>query len=246
MLDKFPPQIHRFLKFYIYIYIDPRNSEIFYIGKGTGDRAFAHLSEISEKAKVKRIEDIRKDGLEPKIEIVIHGIEDSETAQRIEASIIDCFGKDKLTNLQRGYRSKEFGRMSLEQIIATYQYDSVEVTEKMIAFKLNKTFRYGLSAMELYDFTRHSWKISKRKDKAKYAVAVYQGIIQEVYEIRGWLPQNSTLNSKYLGVKQPASNTVRWEFIGTIADEKIRKKYLYKNISKYFKSNQFPFEYINC
>jgi len=248
MINKFPPDIHQYLKYYIYIYIDPRSNEIFYVGKGKGDRAFAHLSEDSEKEKVKRIKDIFTEGFQPRIEIVIHGIENSKDAQRIEASIIDCFGIDNLTNIQSGYHSKEFGRMSLDQIIATYQSKPVDITDSVVAFKLNQTFRYGLSPIELYDYTRHSWKISIRREKAKFAFAVYQGIIQEVYIIEMWLPQNSTLNTKQLKgeLTETIKNEERWEFVGRLAPSNIRDKYLYKNISNYFKSNQFPFEYINC
>lgn len=247
MKIKFPREIHNDLKYYIYIYIDPRDNEIFYVGKGKNDRAFDHLSEESEKDKVKRIRDIRSEGYEPRIEIVIHGIDNSKDAQRIEASIIDCFGIENLTNLQRGYHSKEFGRMTVEQVIATYQSEPIEVVHDVIAFKINQTFRYGLSPIELYDITRHSWIMSNRKERAKYAFAVYQGVVQEMYQIEAWLPQNSTLNTKHLNSEiNTGRNTKRWEFVGNIAPESIRDVYLYKNVSHYLRSNQRSFEYINC
>ncbi|MDH5533444.1 MAG: hypothetical protein OEX81_03400 [Candidatus Pacebacteria bacterium] len=246
MIKKFPISIHKELKYYVYIYIDPRNDEIFYVGKGKGDRCFSHLFEDSEKEKVRKIKDIRADGLEPKIEIIVHGIEDDSLVKRIEASIIDCFKIDKLTNIQRGYHSKEFGRMSVQQLIATYQAEDVEVEHPVISFKLNSTFRYGLDPIKLYDFTRHSWKLGPRKDSAQYAFAVYQGIVQEVYKIECWLPQNSTLNSKYIEESEDKEvNEERWEFVGNIASKKIRDKYLYKDVSKYIKSNQNPVAYIN-
>lgn len=247
MTNRFPLEIHSKLKYYIYIYIDPRDNQIFYVGKGKCDRVFAHLSEESEKDKVKRIREIQSEGLQPKIEIVIHGIDNGVDAQRIEASIIDCFGIDNLTNIQRGYHSKEFGRMSIEQIIATYQSEPVNVTHDVVAFKINQTFRYGLSPVELYDITRHSWVMSTRREKARYAIAVYQGVVQEVYEIEAWLPQNSTLNTKHLnGEINTGKNTERWEFVGNIASENIRQLYRYKNVSHYLRSSQRPFEYINC
>lgn len=247
MMQKFPPSVHDNLKYYVYIYIDPRKNEIFYVGKGKGDRCFSHLFEESEKEKVKRIRDIRSDGLEPKIEIVVHGIDDDQTVKRIEASIIDCFEIDNLTNIQRGYHSKEFGRMSVEQVIATYQAEPVEVEHPMLAFKLNNTFRYGLDPVKLYDYTRHSWKLGLRREKAKFAVAVYQGVIQEVYTISQWLPQNSTLNTKDPEeISDKTVNTDRWEFVGNIAPKEIREKYLYKSIAHYIKSNQNPATYINC
>lgn len=247
MLQKFPASIHKDLKSYVYIYIDPRTDEIFYVGKGKGDRCFSHLLENSEKEKVQKIREIQSSGFQPKIEIVIHGIEDDETVKRIEASIIDCFNIRNLTNIQRGYHSKEFGRMSIEQIIATYQAEPVTVTHPVIAFKLNATFRYGLDPVNLYDNTRHSWKLSERRIDAKYAFAVYQNIVQEVYRIEQWLPQNSTFNTKpYDEIVDHEINTDRWEFVGNIALQEIRNLYLYKNIGQYIKSNQNPVTYINC
>jgi hypothetical protein len=39
------------LQSYIYLYTDPRDNQVFYIGKGRGSRLFAHLDEPSGGAK---------------------------------------------------------------------------------------------------------------------------------------------------------------------------------------------------
>ncbi len=247
MPNNFPPSIHTHLKYYVYVYIDPRTQQIFYVGKGKGDRCFAHLSEVAEKEKNHKISEIRAKGLEPQIEIVIHGIEDSQTAQRIEASIIDCIGMDTLTNIQHGYHAKQYGRMSIQQILATYQASPAQVKHPVLAFRINATFRYGLPALKLYDYTRHSWVLSERRNKAQYAFAVYRGIVQEVYTIQAWLPQNSTMNSKeYHEIKDHDINTKRWEFVGDIAPQDVREMYLLKDVSSYLTSKQNPCTYINC
>jgi hypothetical protein len=132
MITEFPTNMYEQLLHYVYLYIDPRNNEIFYVGKGNRNRAFAHLKEESEKEKVDRIRDIRRESLEPRIEILVHGIKDDETIRKIEASVIDLIGIDKLTNLQRGYESREYGRMSLEQVIATYSAEKAEISEACI------------------------------------------------------------------------------------------------------------------
>lgn len=36
------------LKYYVYVYIDPRNGEPFYIGRGKGNRMFSHLDDPSD------------------------------------------------------------------------------------------------------------------------------------------------------------------------------------------------------
>ena len=45
-IEFFPPEIARRLKTYVYRLIDPRNGETFYVGKGRGDRVFAHIREV--------------------------------------------------------------------------------------------------------------------------------------------------------------------------------------------------------
>jgi len=51
--------------FYVYVYIDPRNLEEFYFGKGGGSRKDAHLSDTSDTEKTRRIAAIHKAGLKP-------------------------------------------------------------------------------------------------------------------------------------------------------------------------------------
>ena len=41
-IDSFPPGVAEQLKWYVYRLIDPRNGETFYVGKGRGNRIFAH------------------------------------------------------------------------------------------------------------------------------------------------------------------------------------------------------------
>ena len=42
-MQRFTPKVIERLKYYVYVYIDPRNDRPFYIGKGKGNRVFAHL-----------------------------------------------------------------------------------------------------------------------------------------------------------------------------------------------------------
>lgn len=85
---EFPDEVARMLEAYVYLYIDPRNQQIFYIGKGRGNRAFQHLTDTSDKAKVARIREIVSSGRTPTIEVLRYGLTDSQ-AEMIEASAID-------------------------------------------------------------------------------------------------------------------------------------------------------------
>ena len=89
MVDQFPPEVQVKLGFYVYRLIDPRSGQTFYVGKGRGNRIFAHAkgvtSEISdeledaESLKIQTIREIQRSGLEPLHVVHRHGL-DEETA----------------------------------------------------------------------------------------------------------------------------------------------------------------------
>ena len=55
-LHRIPPAVTRHLGFYVYLYVDPADDSIFYVGKGKGGRALAHLSADEEKELGRRIQ----------------------------------------------------------------------------------------------------------------------------------------------------------------------------------------------
>jgi hypothetical protein len=82
--------------FYVYQYIDPRTSKIFYIGKGSGDIKYDHLLETLEttinKRKFYKIKAIRKTGLEPIIE-EIQSFDNENDAYNFEEYLIRLYGR---------------------------------------------------------------------------------------------------------------------------------------------------------
>jgi uncharacterized protein len=92
--------------YYVYVYIDPRNFEEFYYGKGTGSRKTAHLSDDSDTEKTKRIKAIKKEGLEPIIKVIARGLTQTE-AFLVEKTLIWKLGRN-LTNLSSGHFADKF------------------------------------------------------------------------------------------------------------------------------------------
>jgi len=93
-------------KYYVYVYIDPRNLEEFYYGKGTGNRKNSHKSQDNDTEKVKRIKAIEKEGLEPIIKVIAKDLSDSE-ALLVEKTLIWKLGKN-LTNISSGHFADNF------------------------------------------------------------------------------------------------------------------------------------------
>ena len=116
------------------------------------------------------------------------------------------------------------------------------IDEPVVAISINRSYRDGMNQQDLYDRTRGTWKISEtRADKARYAFAVYRGVIQEVYEINAWAPSGSTEYTRQLG---PNRNDSRFEFYGRLAPDNIRDKYRGKRLPDRFYGN--PIRYYNC
>lgn len=84
--------------YYVYLLCDPRhNYQPFYVGKGKGDRAKAHLYETENSTENRRkffkIRKIREAGLTPGIEY--HALDlTEEVAYELEASLIKWFGRE--------------------------------------------------------------------------------------------------------------------------------------------------------
>lgn len=92
--------------YYVYVYIDPRNYEEFYYGKGTGSRKDAHLADTSDSAKAKRIAEIRKEGLTPTIRVIARGLSEPE-ALLVEKTLLWKLGK-WTTNVATGHFADKF------------------------------------------------------------------------------------------------------------------------------------------
>ena len=92
--------------FYVYVYIDPRNFEEFYYGKGKGNRKSAHLKDLSGSSKSDRIQQIKRAGLDPIIRVVAKGLTEKE-ALLVEKTLLWKLGKT-LTNISKGQLKAHF------------------------------------------------------------------------------------------------------------------------------------------
>ena len=234
-----PVEVGDALASYVYVYIDPRSHRPFYVGKGKGNRLFSHLDDQTESEKVRRIAEVRAAGLEPQIDVLRYGLSDTDAAL-VEAAAIDLIGRPPLTNIVAGHHAQSFGRITSQEVIAMLTATPVVVREPAILITINQLYRSGMSPQELYEATRGFWVVGPRRDKAELALAVYQGVVREVYRIREW-HQAATL--EYATRDAEANRgSGRWEFEGEIAME-VRDEYVGRSVGK---GGQNPIRYVNA
>jgi hypothetical protein len=95
--------------YYVYALKDPRTSPAkpFYIGKGTGTRAYDHLIKPNESRKGNRIRDIVEAGHDVLVTQLADGLSELQ-AIKIEAELISAFGTEASGASDYGGGSKDY------------------------------------------------------------------------------------------------------------------------------------------
>lgn len=243
MITSFSNTVAEKIGHYVYCLIDPRNQEVFYIGKGKGDRVFQHLRDALQTPQVTdKLEQLRKikaAGEDPLHYILRHDL-DAKQALEMEAALIDfarlCEGFEfKLKNLVKGHHSFDKGLKTAEDIVHYYDAPVVNIEEPSLIIIVNRLYRYYMTPDQLYNITHEKWRLNKHRiNKVKYAFAAYNGIVREVYQVNEWYETFDERTQK-----------IRYGFHGEIAPQEIREKYLHGSLENY-KSNGSPTLYINC
>jgi len=232
--NRISPEVEMKLATYVYRLIDPRNGETFYVGKGKGNRVFAHAraensldgDEIDNK--LKRIREIRNSGFEVAHVIHRHGM-DEETAFEVEAALIDAY--PGLTNTIGGSRGAEFGVMHADEIIRRYSAEPAVFVHKAILISVNRTaFDHSL-----YDATRFAWKIDPhRARKGEVVLATQQGLIIGAFLPSHWLPATP---ENFPGLGPPGGAPGRIGFVGEEAPEDMKRLYVGKRVPEEYRKH---------
>ena len=112
-----------------------------------------------------------------------------------------------------------------------------DIIDDIIIITLNKSYRSGMSFEELYDITRGCWKRRiESVERADFALAVYKGEVMEVYRISAWYSALEEIRDTV--PFDPEVERGRIIFKGEVAEEKVREKYIGKNVSKFFKRGE--------
>jgi hypothetical protein len=245
---KIPFDTREALGFYVYALRDPRNGEVFYIGKGKGERILQHIAEAnkdakSEKAKLNRIKDIEAKGFEVEHLFLRTGMESSDEALAIEQAVIDAFlanratsnGASNLTNLVAGHEHDERGLASLDTVLARHSKAMTPaVNRPILVLKLNRKWEPDMSVVSLLKVSRKAWGVGAEiREKAELAFVISFGIIRGIYEIdrTAWetsLDDNGKMKWQFNG--KPTSKPELLALVGTDMGPQVRKQ---KEFQKY-------------
>jgi len=229
----FSASVSEAIGFYVYLLKDPRNSEIFYVGKGIGNRVFNHVASAGDteldSIKHARIREIEASGFKVEHVILRHGLSE-QSAFEVEAAAIDLIGFSNLSNLQSGHASGDFGIRTAEELEAIYAAELLDTELPILLININRLFHREMGPQDVYETTRKAWKIGIRRNQARYAVATYGGLTREVYQIAAWFAIGD-----------------RWGFNGTVADPITRNCLRFRSIKGMFKKGAAnPIKYLNC
>lgn len=249
-------------KYYVYALIDPRTDSVFYIGKGTDNRVFAHEIEQdkhpeSEKRKLQTIQTIEAENLCVKRILLNWGLTENE-AFAAEASLINYFNlteKESLTNIVAGHHTHE--ALTVEQFELQYGAECLseaDIKHNIIVIKINKRYHRGMSDLELYEAVRGIWRASMRsikQRKIEYVFGVYNQLIVAVYKPDAWhyvhemkdVPRQDEITEQNFN---KIKNRIYFTCKNYTEMDEHQKFYLHKSISTLSvnQSSQNPISYI--
>jgi hypothetical protein len=122
-------------------------------GKGKGRRVLSHIRDRSETRKAETFKRIHATGKQPQLDTLAHGLRTGDAALQVKAAVIDAVGVPFLTNQVRGWRSSRYGRTPLDELIAFYRRQPVQIKEPSILIRITELYRPKMSLCELYDAT---------------------------------------------------------------------------------------------
>jgi hypothetical protein len=180
---------------YVYGLEDPRNGELFYVGRGVKDRCLHHarskLDAPKPSDKLQRIRDIKKEcGREPKIVILRYGLPNqasaAEVAAEVEAAVIDVLMRWKvpLTNVVRGAHVDR-GLRSLEGLQHELRAEPLHLKQKAMLVNISRTWVDGMSPEDVWEAACCWWAASPEKQipRPVFLLGVAAGIVRGAWKL---------------------------------------------------------------
>lgn len=235
-MDSFSRQVAEQLRIYVYRLVDPRSGNTFYVGRGQGNRIFAHATDSRrlrteappiegetdeswiKRLKLETIREIHAAALRVIHIVHRHGLDDNE-AKHVEAALIHAY--PGLTNLILGFDA-ENRPMTIEEVFARYEPLPAGFRHRVMLVNVGAT----LGKRSTYDAARHAWDANpEQTSQREYVCAVRDGLIIEVFQADRWLPAST---ENFPGFDNRPD---RIGFEGRLAPENVRSLYVNKKVA---------------
>jgi hypothetical protein len=241
------------LRWYVYVLRDPRDGSVFYIGKGKGNRAFAHEASATasedhpalQSAKAKRIADIAAEGKRVQVDVLRHGMASEPQAYEVESAAIDLanlVAPGTLLNVVLGHHHVQRGLMPAQEIEVLYAAKPApKLRVPVMLVSLNNRWDPSLSEQELEEATCFWWHArGPRRDECQYVFGVHNGVVRTVYRPLNWRPR---VEGDSGWEEDVGKSYVRWGFEAAPAPEMAH--YLRTSVRRLIRATQWSFLYID-
>ena len=227
--------------YYVYVYSNPDTRQPFYVGKGRGSRALAHMDfEDAENAKQAEILALRKQGRKPIIEIVQWNLTE-EQAFAAESALIQFIGLRQMTNKVCG---RGVDKLHVDFIEFIRDKAPLKVSprkgQEMLVLCANQFYRPGMSRFELYDAIRGNLKIRKdRTEACRMVLVVYNGYVIDAYENPHCVNAGSEARA-FCSNDEPEG----YDLVANFPTEHLRNRYIGRELAAKFGFGRFTYEKI--
>ena len=198
-MKEFSPETAEAIGSYVYALLDPRVSKsdprrIFYVGKGAGQRCFAHaVAEVrwertkEPNPKLQLVREIRQvTCAPPPIELIAHRLSDDESHQ-LEAALISVLQTDG--NLVAGKYGADYS-LSADDIEGQYSnpLGEAEIGHRILLVSLNGGKHLPpfpeIAESDMPRRILKFWPLSERSaNQVEYIVGVYQQLTRRVFKV---------------------------------------------------------------
>lgn len=222
-IHEFSPGTMEKLRYYVYWLRDPRDSAIFYVGKGEGNRVFQHIKCLEagakpggETEKEQRIRAIAQAGLAVEHVIVRHDM-DEKDALLLEAVLIDMLPSlgIALTNLVGGHGTGAYGANTPEMLEAVYAAKELVIPDglNVLFISANVEVRNTDTDKSLLERTQAAWKVSLARACDIHMVLVHaNGLVRGCFvpDPHGWQKKKQEFPTDKLAQYEPRPGCMAW------------------------------------
>lgn len=209
-------------EYYVYMLFNVQTKEIFYIGKGKGQRFLDHLKEarkdgnkISESKKIQTIQQIGENNIG--CTILRRHLSEQE-AFHVEAATIDLLRssyktiKTDIVNIQSGHGYLTNGIMDIKQFKTMNKYIELYKSETVLCLNIKTTEQLNQTLPQLIH--NKKWKVKEEEaKKATYTVVECDNVVIAIFKSDCWKSNADGKTCTFNGNQINSPNTLLDRFV---------------------------------